>query len=441
MSLSTVDSDLPTLDDLENLFVNNADLDRLRGYLGRFNPIKTMGMERMEIRHSAILGWLLNPQETHGLGDAFLKAFLSQAFRGGHSAVSPSALDISQADLGDAEIRREWRHIDLLVLSQRNGWVFVIENKFDSIQHGTQLSRYMDIVHKTFIVTKAYKRARGVFLTLWEEEPDDASYAQIDYAAICGLLSQVAMSGRRPLTLEVATFLNHYLEVIKEAAGMSEEQKDMENLARQIYRDHRRVLDFIFDNGSYSDFELALETLFGTDIKPKSIVKCGKRELVFSGSDYQAFSFLPKTWFDAFGGTTRKWPGCETWWAGFPLIMWVQLTTASENTSGQIRLYAAVGPLSDYAFRKSLISEITEAAKRINTAKIAFQRGATEEGRKSSRFLKKNSLPIDDIQSYEEISNAIQRLISGFSAEMDIISEILPQFLDFGIEKPHEKQT
>ena len=70
-------TEIPTLDDLEKLFVNNSDLDAIRSHLSRFNPIKTMGMERMEIRHSAILGWLLSPQETHGLGDTFLKAFLS----------------------------------------------------------------------------------------------------------------------------------------------------------------------------------------------------------------------------------------------------------------------------------------------------------------------------------------------------------------------------
>ena len=38
-----------------------------------------MKMERMEIRHSTILSWLLSPNETHGLSDKFLKAFLGAA--------------------------------------------------------------------------------------------------------------------------------------------------------------------------------------------------------------------------------------------------------------------------------------------------------------------------------------------------------------------------
>ena len=121
MTHDTSDQDVPTLGEMEKLFVNNPDLEEIGAYLGRFNPIKTMGMEQMEIRHSAILAWLLNPQETHGLRDTFLKGFLSAALRE-HDAPCPSALDVSQADMTDAEVRREWRNIDLLLLSPRNGW-------------------------------------------------------------------------------------------------------------------------------------------------------------------------------------------------------------------------------------------------------------------------------------------------------------------------------
>ena len=48
--------------DLEALLINNQDLSQISSHLSCFNPIKVMGMEKMEIRHSNILGWLLNPQ-------------------------------------------------------------------------------------------------------------------------------------------------------------------------------------------------------------------------------------------------------------------------------------------------------------------------------------------------------------------------------------------
>ena len=102
---------------MEDLFVkNNEKLSMIESYTMRFNPIKVMKMERMEIRHSAILSWLLSPSETHGLGDRFLKAFLAQALVGQNSKEEPSALDISRSNLHDADVRCEWRNIDIFIL-------------------------------------------------------------------------------------------------------------------------------------------------------------------------------------------------------------------------------------------------------------------------------------------------------------------------------------
>ena len=85
--------------------VNNTDIKKIRAYIERFNPIKIMEVEQKEIKHSNILAWLLKPEENHGLGDTFLKAFLSEALRGQRSTGRPSALEVSQADLMDADIR------------------------------------------------------------------------------------------------------------------------------------------------------------------------------------------------------------------------------------------------------------------------------------------------------------------------------------------------
>lgn len=67
---------------MEDLLVNNSSYHRLRTLLNRFNPIWIMNMERMEIRHSAILGWLLDRNGNHGLGDRVLRVFLSECLTG-----------------------------------------------------------------------------------------------------------------------------------------------------------------------------------------------------------------------------------------------------------------------------------------------------------------------------------------------------------------------
>ena len=57
-------------------------LDELRGFerqfgLGsRFNLFEAVNIVRQEIRHSNFLAFLLNPAESHGLGDKFLRALL-----------------------------------------------------------------------------------------------------------------------------------------------------------------------------------------------------------------------------------------------------------------------------------------------------------------------------------------------------------------------------
>lgn len=421
----------PTLDDFESLFVNNRDLDNVRAHLSKFNPIKTMRMARMEIRHSAILAWLLNPQETHGLGDKFLKAFISEALRGHPTAMHPSALQVSQADMMDTEVRREWRHIDILLLSPANKWIFVIENKFDSGQHTNQLARYLKLVQSSFSKDD-FSHIRGIFLSLWDEDPDDDRYAPINYGSICEILEQQAVSGRHPLTAEVETFVKHYLEIIREATGMSEEQKELEKLARQLYRDHRRVLDFVIEHGKATDFSFACDSVFGEGLEHGHIVEVDNERFVFNNCDASSISFLPQSWHQALGGGKLYWNGCENWAMGFPITMWISLTVDADGTSGKIRLMSEVGPASDHEFRHDLINGIQNATKTNSRLRIKFQVGAADEGRKYSKIFKKNFFNVEDVQDQERIAELIKKALKDFRPEIDAIADILPKFASYG---------
>ena len=173
---------MPSWEELEKLFVNNQEFEKIQTAQSRFNPIKIMRMENMEIRHSAILAWLLDPQESHGLGDVFLRAFLAQACQGSSSLILPSALDILHANMMSAEVRVEWQNIDLLVHSPINKWVFIIENKFWSSQSENQLKGYMDRTIKAF--PEDYL-LRGLFLTLNEEERENQNISLDQHEFVC----------------------------------------------------------------------------------------------------------------------------------------------------------------------------------------------------------------------------------------------------------------
>ena len=93
---------------LEAFIVNNADLEELENRLAEFNIFEAIGAVRQELRHSDFLAFLLGPNQNHQLGDLFLKRFLKQALVG-VSNPSINAVEIDAADLGNAEVFREWR--------------------------------------------------------------------------------------------------------------------------------------------------------------------------------------------------------------------------------------------------------------------------------------------------------------------------------------------
>lgn len=424
---------LPTQEELESLFVNNGDLHRIETYLNRFNPIKTMRMEGMEIRHSAILAWLLDPRETHGFSDKFLRAFLCEAMRGQSALGSPTALEISQADLRDAEVRREWQNIDIFILLPRLNWAFIIENKFHSSQHVGQLAKYAERVQSIFEPQEGALKVRGIFLTLHDEDPEDESYAPIQYGAICEILPTLMETEAEVVRADVAVFVKHYIEIIREAIGVSDELKEMEMLARELYRSHRKVLDFVMEHGATTDFVMAVEAITGLDPDYGDEFTVGDQRFTFNFHNNVQLSFLPSGWIENLGGDDTEWAGCEKWWAGYPLVCWCQIFPDSEGASGRLRLFAEVGPISDHEFRRDLIEAISDAGLK----NVSFQRDAAGPRKKYSKFLKNADVQIGDVQNIEEIERGIRALLKKFEPVHIGVSPILARFAHHGV--PHDE--
>lgn len=424
----------PRYNELEAVFVNNVALQRIEAYLSRFNPIRVMKMEGMEIRHSAILAWLLNPRETHGLGDNFLKAFLSEALKGS-SGKKPNALQISQSDMRDADVRCEWSHIDIFILSPQNRWAFIIENKVRSTQHSGQLARYRNRIMELFRVQDTSSEMEttvaisGIFLTLREEEAEDNEYTSIRYEKICHFLRFYIEQEAHILSDEVTTFLTHYLQILEEMTGMSKERSEMENLARQLYRDHKKALDFIVEHGSGSDFSLAVHRVFGENPKRGDIVTIGGYEMAYFDRSKSIVSFLPVRWREVLDRSKLEWSGCENWWAGYPLITWVEMRPSEDGAKGHLKLTAEVGPISNHRIRKGIIDAIKAAASEKQLGRIQFQTGASDEGRLYSRFLRKNTDSVNDINDTDELEKSLRELIEKFQPEFDLVAHAIQQFL------------
>lgn len=424
----------------EKLFVNNLNFEKVKAYQARFNPIKIMRMEKMEIRHSNILGWLLDPQESHGFGDVFLKALLAQAFLNTPNGVKPTALEILQANMMRAEVRLEWHKIDILVRCPDNKWVFVIENKFGSSQRKDQLFDYIKECEKSF--GDGETEIRGVFLTLDDEEPDNSKineaqlqFVSINYNDIVEILEQKIMSGRYAFSAEIEMFLNQYLEVLKVETDQSNEQRDLEKIAKQLYIENKKAIDFIVEFGSSTDFSFAVDEVFGEDISKNTTVNVANKKLVYFAQDKKVVSFLPEDWLKAFGGEANleRWVGCENWWHGYPLICRFSLKQKDASNEGLLRIYAEAGPLSNFGIRQALITNIECSDAEL----VSFNSSAAKEGAKYSKFLKNttnkqkgNSIGVKDVSSSEDIADGMRTLIKRFGETFDLITPTLQTFMN-----------
>ena len=156
--------------------------------LGLKNPniFDILKISRNEIRHSNFLSWLLDPNQTHKLGDIFLKRFLREVFSS-DKFKGVDQVDVEGLDLSNVVIEREWRNIDVLIKLQ--GIVVCIENKVLSKEHSNQLKRYREIVDSHF----PNDEKTFVFLTPDGDESDNETenYEPISYEFIVETLERI----------------------------------------------------------------------------------------------------------------------------------------------------------------------------------------------------------------------------------------------------------
>ena len=231
------------VDALKSFIDDNEDLEQLETILYRFNLFESLGLVRQEIRHSAFLRWLLDPTETHGLSDYWLRQFLRKVIKNGEEILGNtfSLFDLDGWDLTQAEVRREWRNIDILILDEKNHFVCAIENKVDSGESGDQLKRYQQLVEQEFA---QYKKA-FVFLTKFGNSPSEDSYIPFTYKDLVFVIENALGRRESQLNYEIKLFVQHYLDMVRRHIV---EDSDLQELCRKLYKNHHRALDLIFEH-------------------------------------------------------------------------------------------------------------------------------------------------------------------------------------------------
>ncbi|MBX7096849.1 MAG: PD-(D/E)XK nuclease family protein [Myxococcaceae bacterium] len=266
---------------LELLVVDNDDLERLELLLSEFNIFEALGAVRQELRHSELLAFLLDPNESHGLDDTFLRRFLQRSLSnaGGGHEISSVDLDIWQLD--EVEVRREWANIDILLVDDRNQFAILIENKIDSTEHSNQLQRYWEAAHQEFPDHKIV----GLYLTPGREQPSNSRYIPIDYDLVANLVGRFLEARSSTTGADVQTLLRHYEQMLRRHIVSD---SDIADLCRRIYKKHRHALDLIYEHRPDPSHGAA------RDLLEKAVTAA--TELIAEDSSRSYLRFLPKQW-------------------------------------------------------------------------------------------------------------------------------------------------
>ena len=229
---------------LEQLILDE-DLERLEDLLAEFNLFDVLKVERREPQHSALLAWLLDPRGSHGLGEYFLRRFLSEAAsvarERGIGEVTPLSVDGWKLD--GIEVATERHRIDIMLIAEADEFVCLIENKVGAGEHSNQLARYLATVEREYEGLDPFP----IFLTpdgAGPESEDDAErYVPVEYGKVADLLDRTLKTRGSTISAGVAGFLEQYARTLRRYVMNTTDNID--ELALQIYTKHQAAIDLI----------------------------------------------------------------------------------------------------------------------------------------------------------------------------------------------------
>ena len=223
----------------KQLGVLSADLEKL-------NIFELVGLTNQEIKHSNFLSEVLDPRSRLGLGSSVLKALVRDSLSSiNEEQRAENNFDPFHIELGGldtVEVYRELYNIDLLIVDHEKKFLIVVENKVKASESKGQLKKYRDLIKSR----DDYKKFKKLFIFLTPEgsEPDgDSSWISVSYRTIYDSVREQLLTKR--LGQASKLILTHYCDLL-ESRVMNQER--LEKIAREIYREHHKALDFIFES-------------------------------------------------------------------------------------------------------------------------------------------------------------------------------------------------
>lgn len=374
----------------------DSELKELSARLSEFNILQVLRIEEAEIRHRNILGWLLNPRESHSLNDTFVRRFISTLLMDNEQAgfgLSPAEIELM--DLVDTEVRREWRNIDLLVHSNANQLIILIENKIRSKESKGQLLRYREIVRQSFPDTKV---TIPILLTLEGDHPSEEAqgmdYISWSHVALYKVASEVIEQQQNRIPQDAQIFLHHYLKTLRR---ITMQDKELEELCKSIYRKHRAAINLVVQYSAATVFVEATED-FINEHPDIELIKSRPEELWF----------IPKEWTNVM---PRK---IECGLSRYPVIVWFDL----DKEGQKVRIILSI--------------ELPAGTERQRNLAEAFRQGGFKVGKNADRQktarVYSDTHRVLDLSDSDEVKQTIEALWQQSQDEVARATKVIRDF-------------
>ncbi|KZE37234.1 hypothetical protein AV656_11725 [Bhargavaea cecembensis] len=384
--------------------MEDADFTVLDDHFNRFNPFKILQVDNYEIRHSNVLGWLMDPAGNHNLGPYFAKKMITKVFTNPANTEDEdklsnyNVLEISSHPYHDLTVYKELqtsnrKRIDLFAVSDLHKIVLLIENKYWSGESEGQLEEYIEYARSVY---EEYKII-PIFLTLQDEEPTHEDYLMLGYSDILAILEQLLETRKEYMNAHIHSFISYYTDILEDQLV---ENEKLNAIGMDLYRNHKEAVDLLHslrltpvekEDILLSTYRRHKETIdfiksVGDSILKEAFLKFARKhkwpEHLYT-AHFRTPNFLEPVWFDHYGENDLR----KNWWMNRGLIAWF------ERAGDRLKLRVEVGPL-EHELRVRLLRGL--AARGLDIKEQAF-----EESSQYTRIY----MDADAPESWEDVSD------------------------------------
>lgn len=276
---------------LDQMIAQSSEFKKLSSSLSGFNLWELFDIETAESFNEKMLLWLLNENESHNLGDFFLRRWLililHKDLNSQHRYKRPlNALNIEYARVVDSSIESQkmiqingrTRYLDLFIdlkTLRQEDWVIIIEIKVGTHDHENQLSDYRQWLKET------YPNHKKLTIFLYDEnlkqqppEDEDRYWLKTTFSDVRNVIKEALNEKKGLIPFREESFIEQYMENLPPLApeGKSE---NLAELTHKLFGNYSKGIQYANDANKKEDDELD-----SWQIHAKNFVRERKKEFL-----------------------------------------------------------------------------------------------------------------------------------------------------------------